>query len=291
MQKELGERGYNIDHIQMTTAILTSLNEDWKEAITKCLSIPLPQRTTSRVCQILTEEEIIMERMLKSRSTTTRAPASRGYQQRSNQSRRSDFQRSQSADPQRSQYPAQPRGRGSRGGRRRSSRNYRSAQRGSGSKSHSKINTLIVKNVPDLNCEYSTRHLWTLDSRAAFHITHQRELFTELHETDIKEVYAVSNHVCQVEGEGTIYIDELDQMIPRIIYIPDAGSNILSLHRLNKDLVYKAMLLNYDIHIIRNGTVVAYAIPIGGVFYLKPNFRSLVDVHSPLASSFGPCFI
>ncbi|XP_070611608.1 uncharacterized protein [Erythrolamprus reginae] len=124
----------------------------------------------------LKEEEIIMERMLKSRSTTTRAPVSRGYQRRSNQSRRSDFQRSQSADPQRSQYPAQPRGRGSRGGRHRGSSTYRSAQPGSKGESHSTINTVLLKNVPDSNCEYSTKHLWIVDSGAAFHITHQKEL-------------------------------------------------------------------------------------------------------------------
>ncbi|XP_070585961.1 uncharacterized protein [Erythrolamprus reginae] len=174
---------------------------------------------------------------------------------------------------------------------RRSPSNSKSAQRDSEGKSHSTINNVLLKNVPDSNCEYSTKHLWTLDSRAAFHITHQRELFTELHESDIKEVYGFSNNLSRVEGEGTIYIDELNQMIPRVLYIPKFESNILSLHRLNQDLGYKAMLLNYDIHIIRNGTVVAHAIPIGGVFYLKPFFRSLVDVHPPLASSLGPCFI
>ncbi|XP_070615520.1 uncharacterized protein [Erythrolamprus reginae] len=173
---------------------------------------------------------------------------------------------------------------------RRSPSNSKSAQRDSGSESHSTINTVLLKNVSDSNCEYSTKHLWTLDSGAAFHITHQKELFTELHESDIKEVYGFSNNLSRVEGEGTIYIDELDQMIPRVLYIPKSESNILSLHRLNKDLGYKAMLLNYDINLIRNGTIVAYAIPIGGVFYLKPNFRSLVDVSIsvPNHESTGP---
>ncbi|XP_070598553.1 uncharacterized protein [Erythrolamprus reginae] len=187
-------------------------------------------------------------------------------------------------------YPTQPKGAHKKGSRGKSSGAAKSTPKDSKDEKPTYVGIIHLSTVSEKSPLYDIRELWTLDSGAAAHIACRKESFSELHPTDVKEVYGVGDLRSKVEGKGKVFVKELDSLISNVFYVPTAKNNILSGYCLREEL---KVVINYelvDTNIIKDGKLLATAIPIKGVFYLqpKPASKGGVSISVPKGVSTGP---
>lgn len=79
---------------------------------------------------------------------------------------------------------------------------------------------------------------WIVDSGATDHMTGNRDLFTSYHESDNSITIIIADgSVSYVKGIGTVKISSSLQL-NSVFYVPKLNCNLLSVHRLNKDLKF-----------------------------------------------------